>query len=318
MDYNSISVCDELHSGIYILQRNDHIGTNIFKIGRTDVGIFNRYTSGYDTDSKLYYYCPVKNTKSTESFILDNLRNNNLIKYRRDLGLEYFESEYISIFETVNNLCNYLKIEHNYNMDELINYCNDNHNKITPIKYEHNKNIIYFDNDAYNIETNTIYTEPKINKCNRCGYETNKNANLIRHLKNLNKCKPILSNIEPSELLKIIPQNSKAILNDNGITVYNCKYCKREFNLNSTKSRHEKICNLKDKIDLLSKLDIEIINKKIINNDTNFNINSELEKLKLSFEQLKTEYDNSKIDNQILQNENKYLLSVIELLKSKK
>ena len=49
MDYNSISVCDELHSGIYILQRNDHIGTNVFKIGRTDVGIFNRYSSGYDT-----------------------------------------------------------------------------------------------------------------------------------------------------------------------------------------------------------------------------------------------------------------------------
>ncbi len=318
MDYNSISVSDELHSGIYILQRNDHIGTNIFKVGRTDVGIFNRYTSGYDTGSILYYYCPVSDSKSTESFILSNLRTNSLIKYRRDLGLEYFESDYKNILDTVNNLCNYLKIEHNYNINDLIKFCNDNHNKITPIKYEHYKKIIYFDNDTDNIETNTIYTEPKINKCNRCGYETNKNANLIRHLKNLNKCKPILSNIEPSDLLKIIPQNSKAILNDDGNTVYNCKYCKREFNLNSTKSRHEKICNLKDKIDLLSKLDNEIINKKIINNDTNLNIYLEFEKLKLSFEQSKTEYENSKIDNQILQNENKYLLSVIELLKSKK
>ncbi len=228
MDYNSISVCDELHSGIYILQRNDHIGTNVFKIGRTDVGIFNRYTSGYDTGSKLYYYCPVKYSKSTESFILDNLRNNNLIKYRRDLGFEYFESDYKNILDSVNNLCNYLKIEHNHNIDELIQFCNDNHNKIIPIKYKsindkvNNKSIINQGNTDNSEELSEINIDDLISNnsgsdendfdylftCKRCGYETPRISNLKRHLNRDRQCSVLLEDISIETLLNELPSNS--------------------------------------------------------------------------------------------------------------
>ncbi len=92
--------------------------------------------------------------------------------------------------------------------------------------------------------------------CKRCNYNTDKNANLIRHLERTKICKPIYSNISTQELLEEIPRNSKKVVKENGIEVYKCKYCTREFNLNSTKSRHEKICSHKDisnKINIMQK-----------------------------------------------------------------
>jgi transposase-like protein len=211
-----------------------------------------------------------------------------------------------------------LKIEHNHNINELIQFCNDNHNKIIPIKYKPTNNKVNTQMITNQVNNDTIQNEivenntsdelisdddTEINKiytCKRCGYSLSL-FSLKRHLKRTRKCNIILEDVSIDILLnELQPIYSKSIIDEFGNKRYGCKYCNKTFPLNPSKSRHEKSCKIKSQL--------------IVNNNTDNNMDNDTD----NDETLNNELHNSKIDNQILQNENKYLLSVIELLKSKK
>ncbi len=239
MDYINISNCIELRSGIYILQRNDHIGTQIFKIGRTGKGIYTRLKSGYQRGTVIYYYCPIKDTVDMETKILNTLRNESNIINRKDIGLEYFESDYNNIFNIVNNSIQELKIEHIYNINELIQFCNQKNT----IKNIQTNNII-------KIKSKKIVNE--LFKCERCGHETNQKASLIKHLNKINACEPKLSTITTKELLlkfKPIPTVNIELFENKTDSKLNCKYCNKFYNYEYSKTRHEIYCDKKNYIE---------------------------------------------------------------------
>jgi hypothetical protein len=284
MDYNLLSISEELRSGIYILQRDDHKNTKIFKVGRTDAGIFTRFSNGYKKESVLYYYCPVKNTISTETFILNSLRNDNNIKYRHDIGYEYFETEYDYIYNIVKNLTTLLKVEHNYNIDELIDYCNKNHSIISPKQYKKEKdNNIQIANDTQ-IEDDTVIDSNIPFICKRCKYETTEISNMYRHLKRKNICKALFNDISTDELINEFKQYDKSEVNYNGEKVFKCKYCEKVFNSRSSKCNHHNICRGKqyyEKIQLLTSSNKELEDKYKVLELENNKLKDKLNKLQM-------------------------------------
>ncbi len=94
--------------------------------------------------------------------------------------------------------------------------------------------------------------------CKRCGFDFDTVSNLVRHLKKINICKALFSDKDRNELISELPKYSKSKILEDGTKVYLCKYCGKEFNLNPSKSRHEKNCNNKETYNKL-----EIINKKL-------------------------------------------------------
>ncbi len=244
MDYNLLSISEELRSGIYILQRDDHKNTKIFKVGRTDAGIFTRFSNGYKKESVLCYYSPVKNTISTETFILNSLRNDNNIKYRQDIGYEYFETEYDYIYNIVKNLTTLLKVEHNYNIDELIDYCNKNHSIISPKQYKKDKeNNIQIVNNTQIVDDSIVSNSPFI--CKRCNHSTSDISNMYRHLKRKNPCKTLFSDISTNELINEFKKTERAKIDDTGNKYYNCKYCEKIYTCRSSRCSHQHSCPAK-------------------------------------------------------------------------
>jgi hypothetical protein len=79
-------------------------------------------------------------------------------------------------------------------------------------------------------------------KCERCGFETNRNDILLRHLKRINICKPYLKDISVTILLDELKKPKQ--LNDNFI----CNICNLEFNSRSGKYRHQQKCNYKNNV----------------------------------------------------------------------
>lgn len=92
-------------------------------------------------------------------------------------------------------------------------------------------------------------------ECKRCGYNTTKRVDLIKHLNRKKICNPILSNISAEQLIMEIPE-PKIITKETDIT-YNCKYCNRKFNSSGNRSKHHKKCTqnpnkqLEEQIDIL-------------------------------------------------------------------
>ncbi len=95
-------------------------------------------------------------------------------------------------------------------------------------------------------------------KCKRCNYEANRKSNLIRHLESKTICKAINSDISREELILEIPKNSKSIIDEKGNKVYCCKYCKKQFNILQSKSRHEQKCGHKESFIKLNIMEKEI------------------------------------------------------------
>jgi hypothetical protein len=118
-------------------------------------------------------------------------------------------------------------------------------------------------------------------KCKRCGYISNRKANLRSHLSNKTPCKVVLENTNREHLLdEILINNVVKPL------PYNCKHCNRKFSDLSNKCKHEKKCpnkppdrSLEDEVrmlrntvdTLIAKIDSQVsaTSQNIINNNVN-------------------------------------------------
>lgn len=114
--------------------------------------------------------------------------------------------------------------------------------------------------------------------CKRCECVFSRKANLIQHLKRKNICDPVYSNSDCNLLINELINKEY-----NDIT-YDCIYCKKKFNFQSAKYRHQIVCKNKDTItNKITELESKImdlnnkLNKKQptnITNNTQININS--------------------------------------------
>ncbi len=273
-DYKLINKTKELLNGIYIMKRGDLIDKNVYKIGKTIRSLNKRHNEYKVPNTIVLFYIAVNKVDQLEQLIIFKLKSNKDIIFRVDLGNEYFEGEYNIIKDTINNICNEYKVEHNYNIVKLIEYTNKNHKptlKSNKDIYRDNNeiknNINTCDNNKNNIDTfdnneiennidtfnnneieNNIDTcdnnENKIKKsikCKRCGKNFNYDHQLLHHLERTYKCPTTLSNIDTQILLDEIKNNKSTKIIDNH-KVYCCQNCKKSFNSCSSKSRHLKTC----------------------------------------------------------------------------
>ncbi len=154
-------------------------------------------------------------------------------------------------------------------------------------------------------------------ECKRCGYEFTTKQNLITHLRKINKCPPIINNIDIQILIdEILP---KANLNP----VYICKHCKKQYINKVSKYQHQSKCKVilnnidntnlltdYNKDDKIKNLEIEIANKNTIiaNTENHFLKLLNEEKIKnitLENEFLKKQNEEYKLLNNKLLNINK-------------
>ncbi len=136
----------------------------------------------------------------------------------------------------------------------------------------------------------------KVFNCKRCGYEFTTKQNLITHLRKINKCPPIINNIDIQTLIdEIIP---RANLNP----VYTCKHCKKQYINKVSKYQHQSKCKVilnnidnsnnsetnYNKDDKIKNLEKELANKNIeLVNKDNLILKIEIEFLKKQNEEYK-------------------------------
>jgi len=119
--------------------------------------------------------------------------------------------------------------------------------------------------------------------CKRCGYESKYKNCLEQHLNNKKECDPKNENLDRGVLLEEL-----TIKNYNDFT-FDCEFCERKFNSNSSKSRHKKICKAKistseEKIEELIKTVKDLKSEiKTIRNDISDENNSQQLKLDLQY-----------------------------------
>ncbi len=126
-EFNLLNNNPLLKFGIYILKRGDLISSNVYKIGKTERTLYNRFNEYNYPGTYILDYIPVSQISFTERHILINLKNNNNIIKRCDLGNEYFEGDYTIIYDIVMTVCNEYKIINTLDIKKLIEYCNNNH-----------------------------------------------------------------------------------------------------------------------------------------------------------------------------------------------
>jgi hypothetical protein len=120
-------------------------------------------------------------------------------------------------------------------------------------------------------------------KCDRCGRKFFYKSKLIRHLNNIIPCLDILSDKNIDMYKEELDEDTITIMLD-GKKYYKCKFCKRVYKSASSKSLHQKKCEL-DKVKTnedsiinngtIYNNNINNINNGIINNNNN-NINNEV------------------------------------------
>ena len=130
--------------------------------------------------------------------------------------------------------------------------------------------------------------------CSRCGYESLRNENFVRHLRRKYPCRPKLQDVPVNDLLrkhfnyksqvespgwmefvkKMTPNDSdRLILTPNDSSPhsapkstkpkkYQCSGCKKYFSKNSNLCRHEKKCSEKNHLDRLNDLDRQVALKE--------------------------------------------------------
>ncbi len=124
---------------------------------------------------------------------------------------------------------------------------------------------------------------PYMFTCERCGYETERKGDLIKHLQRKNVCDPLISNVMPLDII----EGFKKQQNDGIIQEHHCGHCQKQLSSKSNLSRHLHVCKQKPMGDIemlkneVKQLKEELAVHKqtnkggvtnIINN--NFNINS--------------------------------------------
>jgi hypothetical protein len=342
-----------LQSGIYILIENKYRRDKIYKVGKTDAGLINRIKQ-YDKLTKVLFFCPTYTSKHIEQVMIKQLKLTTLIKWRKDIGLEYFQGDLNLIKDIVIKITSICAINHNEDIDNLLVEINK-HNKIV----DYNINYTNYDNDDVDIndtdddndnndddndnddddndnddndndnnyddnddndddnendnDTNhntssgikieiNISNNDKKFICKRCGYEFSTKQNLITHLRKINKCEPIISNIDIQTLIdEIIPKSN---LN----RVYTCKHCKKQYKHKVSKYQHQSKCKIR-----LND------NKSLVNNInntnaiTNYNKDEQIKNLEdeLKYNKLYTEKElakkNVELANKQLELANKQL-----------
>ncbi len=83
--------------------------------------------------------------------------------------------------------------------------------------------------------------------CKRCGYCSTVKKNVIQHLNRKNTCVATLQDISREELIEELTYRE---LNE---VTYNCKFCQKAFNSQSSRSQHHRRCkNREDKVEKLA------------------------------------------------------------------
>ena len=383
-----------LQSGIYILIENKYRRDKIYKVGKTDAGLINRIKQ-YDKLTKVLFFCPTYTSKHIEQVMIKQLKLTTLIKWRKDIGLEYFQGDLNLIKDIVIKITSICAINHNEDIDNLlveinkhnkivdynINYTNydnddvdindtdddndnndddndnddddnDNDDNDNDNNYDDNDNNDddndnddddndnddndndnnYDDNDDDNdndnnyddnddndddnendndtnhntssgikIEINISNNDKKF-ICKRCGYEFSTKQNLITHLRKINKCEPIISNIDIQTLIdEIIPKSN---LN----RVYTCKHCKKQYKHKVSKYQHQSKCKIR-----LNDNNSLVNNINNTNAITNYNKDEQIKNLEdeLKYNKLYTEKElakkNVELANKQLELANKQL-----------
>ncbi len=253
--------------GIYILKRGDLLDTNIYKIGKTERSLYTRHNEYKFKNTTVLYYLPVDKVNALEQLIIYKLKKNNNLIFRSDIGNEYFEGEYNIILNTINDICNDYRIEHDVDIENYIKLSNENHKPTLKSK----NNLINNETiDSNNIENNDKKHNNSL--CKRCGKNFEFDCLLIRHLKRDNKCYPILTDIDTNILVNEINDNRPTKIID-GEKKYICNYCNKIYNSAKGKSLHIKKCKLK-----INKINNNVSNIPILNNkiDNNLSNNTEL------------------------------------------
>jgi hypothetical protein len=115
--------------------------------------------------------------------------------------------------------------------------------------------------------------------CERCGFTTQRKDGLKTHFNRITVCEPILCDVDIQTLYEKIYVNEKN---------FKCDYCDKTFSFLSGKSRHKKICKVKQQQD----------NEK------------QIQELKLKLEELESKHaqtinNNNTINNNITNNDNR-------------
>jgi hypothetical protein len=107
--------------------------------------------------------------------------------------------------------------------------------------------------------------------CKRCGYETNRMNNLIKHLQRKKPCPPIIDTIECNDILEDIFKERQG----EKVNVIACQFCNAIFTQRPNKYRHQKICK-KNPVNQVNGVLLEKIEsmQKTIDNLQNGNITS--------------------------------------------
>ncbi len=146
-----------LKFGIYILKRGDLLNTNVFKIGKTERSLFTRYNEYDFPGTYILNYFPVIQVSYVERNIIANLKKNNKVIRRLDLGKEYFEGDYNIILESVLKKCSEYIVEHKFDIANLIKLCNINHKPtINNNDYKYNLNSIDINDKIIDIQNNNL------------------------------------------------------------------------------------------------------------------------------------------------------------------
>jgi hypothetical protein len=124
-----------------------------------------------------------------------------------------------------------------------------------------------------------------LHKCKRCGYESISRQSLRQHLLKKKACNVILEDISREDLLNDINTNNHVY---NDIT-YNCTFCDKKFNTNSSRCRHKKTCKQakipitnKDLLDLESKI-IDIIMKPDVSDKKEKSVDESIDDSELGY-----------------------------------
>ena len=118
-----------------------------------------------------------------------------------------------------------------------------------------------------------------MHNCKRCGYESDRLFNLLKHLQRKNSCRPVLENVPVERLIEDI-NTSKS--EDQSTKSFSCDFCEATFPHRQNKYRHQKTCKknpvnnntevLLEKIEQMQKTITELQNDKVNISNTSTNI----------------------------------------------
>ncbi len=116
-----------LENGIYILIENKYRNDNIYKVGKTDIGLL-KSIKRYDRLTKVLFFIPNYQAFHIKYILINQLKLNPLLKWRKDIGFEYFQGDLNLIKEIVMKIASICSIDHNEHIDNLLFEINKHNN----------------------------------------------------------------------------------------------------------------------------------------------------------------------------------------------